>query len=371
MSRKVAQASSLPPKGSASFQLATGKLASWKLALRKVCKLEACATLLFAAVLAAGAATSGCAEPISIEHVAGQDGFTLDGPLTDLSGLTWAGGDSFFAVSDKRTALLPVTLRINPATGAISSGAFGAPIPVPTKRQDFEGVALVSATGRFYIATEYAPGVISFRPGDATAKTLSLPAVFSKARRGLGMESMTWDSTVRQFWTANEEALAVDGPVSDPNDGSVVRLLQLDADFHPLAQYAWQTESAAMRYGPGNGIADLLLLPNGTLLVLERGFSRFGLRARIYVAETAGATDVSKLASLADAEFTPARKTAIYDEATGFLNFEGLVLGPALEDGSRSLILVADSHGGTHHLFLPLKIRFSAADKVRVTKPRR
>lgn len=297
----------------------------------------------------------------TIDRVRGDSHFTVEGPITDLSGLAWAGGDSFFAVSDKRPAVLPVTLRIDRASGAISSGEFGAPIPVPTKRADFEGVVYASATRRFYIATERPPGVISFRAGEPAVRQWPLPRIFARARLGLALESITWDAGSRRFWIANEEALAVDGPVADANAGTFVRLMQLDSVLKPLAQYAWRTEPATMRYGAGCGVADLLLLPDGTLLVLERGFAGLGLAVRIYAASTAGATDVSRLASLEGAKFSPAGKTLLYREQTGLLNFEGMALGPELADGSRSLVLVADSHGGTRHVFMALKLRLRAA----------
>jgi hypothetical protein len=306
---------------------------------------------------------SALAAPPTIERVPSQSGFTLEGALTDLSGLTWAGGDSYFAVSDKRAALLPVTLRVNPATGAIESGGFGAPMPVPTKRNDFEGVTFVADARRFYISTESPAGVLSFRPGEAMVKNLRLPAIFSQTRRGLGLESLTWEAKVRKFWTTSEESLLVDGPVSDAQAGTVVRLLSLDAEFRPLAQYAWRTETATMRYGSGTGVSDLLLLPDGTLLVMERGFGGFGLQVRLYAADFTGATDVSKLAKLEGAAFTPAKKIPLFAEQTGFVNFEGLALGPTLADGWRSLILVADSHGGMQHFFLPLKLRSAGAGK--------
>jgi hypothetical protein len=264
--------------------------------------------LCAAVLLGLALATASLAVPPTIERVAGSAGFTIEGAITDLSGLVWMGGDSFIAVSDKRAALLPVTLRIDRATGAIASGEFGAPIPVPTKRQDFEGVAYVAASRRFFIATETPAGVLSFRRGDREVRTLSLPPVFAGARRGLALESLTWDAKAGRFWTANEEALERDGAVSGPDAGTIVRLQAFDAEFRALAQYAWRTEPATMRVGAGCGVADLLVLADGTLLVLERGFAGFGLAVRLYAAELKGATDVTRLAALEGAAFTPAGK---------------------------------------------------------------
>ncbi len=314
----------------------------------------------FSSLLPLLAAFAHASPPLSIEHVAGQAGFTLEGEITDLSGITWTGGAEFFAVSDKTNVLLPVTLRIDPASGVIQSGEFGAPIPVAAGHWDFEGVTYVAATRQFYIATELPPGILSFRRGAPAAKAMPLPPIFLKARENLSMESITWDDTVRKFWTANEEALEPDGPISNATAGTFVRLLNLDANFHPIAQFAWRTEPAAMRFGGGSGVSDLLLLPNGTLIVLERGFGTGGLHLRLYAADLRGATDVSGIAALAGAKFAPAKKTLLFEETTGFFNFEGLTLGPPLADGARSLIVIADSNGGTRHLFLPLKIRFPA-----------
>ena len=305
------------------------------------------------------AALAHAAAPISIEHVAGQAAFTLDGEITDLSGLAWIGGAEFMAVSDKTNALLPVTLHIDPASGAIRSGEFGAAIPVAAGHWDFEGLAYVAATRTFYISTEFPPGILTYRRGAAAAKAMPLPRIFAQARENLSMESIAWDGTVRKFWTANEEALEPDGPLSDAKAGSVVRLLCLDPAFKPLAQYAWRTEPCTMRFGGGSGVCDLALLPNGTLLVLERGFGFGGLHLRIYAADFTDATNVADLPALDGAKFTLAKKTLLLDEATGFFNFEGLALGPTLSDGSHSLIVIADSHGVTRHTFLPLKIRFA------------
>ena len=70
---------------------------------------------------------------------------------------------------------------------------------------------------------------------------------------------------------------------------------------------------------------------------------------------------VSRLPSLAATDCIPARKILLLDRATGFINFEGLALGPKLADGTRSLIVIADSNGGPTHTFLPLKIRLEPA----------
>lgn len=302
------------------------------------------------------------ARPV-LESVDGQESFALESDaVSDLSGIVWTGGDSFVAVSDKKKALVPLTLKIDAATGRIASGEIGEPVPVPADARDFEGVAYVAATQTFYISAESGSTVLRFRPGQPRAERLPVPPIFAQARKNLSLESMTWSDTAQQFWIANEEALLPDGPLATPDTGSLVRLQRFDAKFRPTAQYAWRTEPAAFRFhGAGSGVSDLCLLPDGSLIVLERGFGAGGLHLRLYLADFQNATDTSPLPALADASAClPARKILLLDRATGFVNFEGLTLGPQLADGTRSLIVIADSNGGPTHTFLPLKIRLDS-----------
>ncbi len=295
---------------------------------------------------------------LTIEKAPDQPVYTIENAaVTDLSGITWISGDQFYAVADHPNLLVPLTLKIDPATGCITHGEIGTAIPIKTTVSDFEGVTYVHGTKTFYISCETGNAVISYQLGGA-AQLQPVPKIFSKARDNLSLESITWNDTDAHFWIANEEALTVDGPVSGAQ-GTVVRMQQLDAKFRPVAQYAWRTEPAAFRFhGSGNGVSDLCLLPDGRLIVLERGFAFGGLHVRLFLADFTGATDVSNLASLADAAFTPAKKKLLFEEISGFINFEGIALGPTLQDGSRSLILIADSNSGHVHSLLPLKLYF-------------
>ena len=308
---------------------------------------------------------SAAAQSVVVEKVEGQESFALaSSAVTDLSGIVWTGGDSFYAVSDHKNVLVPLTLKIDLATGRIASGEIGEPIPVPSDASDFEGVTYVAAAKTFYISAETGHAVVRFIPGQPRAERMPVPPIFAQARKNLSLESITWDDTAQTFWIANEEALQPDGPLAGPTAGSLVRLQRLDAQFHPTAQYAWRTEPAAFRFrGAGSGVSDLCVLPDGSLIVLERGFGTGGLHLRLFLADFQNAADTSRLPALAGAEVIAAKKIPLFDQATGLVNFEGLALGPALADGSRSLIVIADSNGGSTHVFLPLKIRAGTAGR--------
>ncbi len=294
-----------------------------------------------------------------IEAVNGQAIFPMeyDG-ATDFSGITWAGGEVFYAVSDKVRALFPLTLRVEPETGRIAEGRFGGPMPVKTKRGDFEGIAYVPALKRLYVSGESGGGIVGFDlQADATF-TVEVPKVFARARRNKSLESLTYGAGA--LWTANEEALEGDGAVSSGSAGTVVRLQKFDFRMRPAEQFAYRTEPSFFRIGSaGTGVSDLLALPNGELLVLERVVG-LGLEVRIFLVDFTGATDTGALARLNGSDFTPVRKTLLYERHTASANFEGITLGPELADGWRSLILIADSSGETRHLLMPLRIHLGS-----------
>ena len=291
-----------------------------------------------------------------IEAVDGQGIFTMEySGATDFSGLAWVGGDVFYAVSDKVKALFPLTLQIERATGRTTEGKFGVPIPVKTKLADFEGIAYVPALKRLYVSAETGSGIVGFDLlGDATF-AVQVPKIFASTRRNKSLESLTCGAGA--LWTANEEALEGDGPVSSGSAGTVVRLQKFDAKLRPVAQFAYRTEPSLFRIANGGtGVSDLLALPNGELLVLERVVG-LGLAVKIFRVDFTAATDTSKLAKLEGADFTPVRKTLLYERHTASVNYEGIALGPVLDGGWRSLVLVADSSGESQHLLMPLKIR--------------
>ena len=308
-------------------------------------------TALFFTALA-GVAFAGT----KIEPVAGQPMLTVDyANATDFSGITWTGGENFLTVSNKQNAIFPFRLRIDPETGGLSDCQFGARISVKSKLNDFEGIAILPALKRIYISAEGGNGIVGFDlQGDATF-AVSVPAVFARARHNKSLESLTHGAGA--LWTANEGALDGDGRPSGRGEGTTVRLQKFDASFRAVAQFAYRTEPcAAGAREAGTGVSDLLVLPDGGLLVLERVVTSLGLAAKIYQVDFTGATDTAKFSKLEDAVFTPVKKTLLYERPTFAVNYEGITLGPKLAGGWRSLLLIADSGGATKHTLMPLRI---------------
>jgi hypothetical protein len=280
-----------------------------------------------------------------------------DRSFSDLSGLTWVGGNRYAAVSDKVAAVIPLILAVD-GRGQVTGVEPEAPVPVVTKLKDFEGIAWDGVSGRFHVSAEGGPGIQAFAAADGRASApWRLPSEFAMVRPNLALESLTLESSSGRCWTANEEALSVDGPVAGRAQGTAVRLQEFSQEGRPLRQFCWVTEPAGARFqGAGNGVADLCLLPGGLLLVLERGFASGGLHARIFLADFRGATPTDGLASLVGEAVRPVRKRLLLDLPCGFTNYEGLCAGPELADGSRLLVMVADSNGGDRHSFLGLRL---------------
>ena len=294
-----------------------------------------------------------------IEPVAGQPDYSVewDGS-TDLSAITWVGDNRFFVVSNREKALFPVTLEVSDKSGRLSGAEFGKKIALKTDESDFEGLIYMASKNRFYISTETRSRIVGFDlDGDASFK-VEVPRIFRQTRQNKSLESLAWDDARGEMWTANEDALECDGGESDGKKGALVRLQKFNAKFEPAGQFAYRTEPSLIRIGhQGTGVTDMLALPNGELLVLERVLT-VGFCVRIFRVEFADATDIAEVDSLKDAkEVVPVKKHLLFERLTGAVNFEGITLGPKLADGTHSIILVADNGGGTTHHFMPLKLR--------------
>jgi hypothetical protein len=295
-----------------------------------------------------------------IAAVPGQNQFAIEyGGATDLSGLAWVSGDTFYTVSNRVQALFPLKIEVDRTNGKIASAQFGAKIEVKAKLSDFEGIAYLPKRDRLYVSTERPPGIVGFnREGDATF-AVEVPKVFAQARSNKGLEALTFGAGA--MWTANEDALRGDGDTSSTSEGALVRLQKINERFVAAGQWAYRTDTSLLRISnSGTGVTDLVALPNGELLVLERVVA-VGIVTKIYRVDFTNATDTSGMNSLQTDDLIPVKKKLLFERHTGAGNFEGIALGPELEDGWRSLILVADSGGDSRHLLMPLRIKFDPA----------
>ena len=285
-----------------------------------------------------------------------------------LSGITWAGGTNYYAVSDdvftKEMGLYPMTLEL--ASNGLS--VVSCTIPSPTNRiqlakaYDLEDVVFDAANGTVWAADETRHTVKEYRLSDGEAlRALSLPDDLYHDRPNLGIESLALGADGKTLWACTEEALPCDGPRSSPTSGTTVRLLKyirpsVQENFTLAETYRYTTDAWCQAHdfrGKGRrGVSGLCALPDGSLLVLERELSFGGsnpltalstasLFYAIYHVDTtpggsrssASAIKKEKLASGGGSVFTSG-------------NYEGICLGPRLADGSWSVLLVSDAGDG-------------------------
>lgn len=311
------------------------------------------ATPMSALIVAALLASAACAQSPTIEfrgsvalpqQATDQHGQAFT--VTGLSGITHIDGDRYAMVMDNSSKVIFLDVDLA-ANGAIISAAYVGALSLAETR-DFEGIALSDLPGRIFLAEEGVPSVLEFDlVTGARTRSLPTPAPFTARRANFGFESLTRDEQ-GTLWTANEEALTADGPLSTASTGTFVRLLRYDPSptgYEAGAQHAYQTQPmhGALVSGARSGVADLVALPGGTLLVLERSFAFSAqgfFRTRIFHVDPRPLPDVSLNAGFLANPAAPAPKHPLW--SGDLANLEGLCLGPGLAGGGYALLGVTD-----------------------------
>lgn len=288
----------------------------------------------------------------------GQGLFPLGSGTTgaaELSGITYDGGSTYYAVGDNGAkSIWQLSTVLAAGFGWVNSGAVASGISAPALGSDSEGIALRPGTGTAWISDESTSTISEFSLGTGLkVGAVAVPAIYRPAnvQNNFGLEALSYGAG--KLWTANEEALKSDGSLSTTRSGSWVRIQEFGgADFTAAGQYAYRTERIS-GLSPfitveRSGLVDLLALPDGRVLSLERELGGFlpSFRSRVYLLDFSTATDVSALPSLTAGGFTPVGKTLLWQSVFLMSNFEGITLGPRLSDGSYSVLLVSDDGAG-------------------------
>ena len=303
-----------------------------------------------------------------------------------ISGITYAGGDLYYAVDDNDKKLYPITLKINRDTGSLASSTNGMDIGtgvVMSGGNDMEGCAFDPASGKVWISQETSALIREFDPSSGDLlRSAPVPAIQKQYYGNYSLEALTISGDGMTMWTANEEALKVDGELATNTVGSVVRLTRFTREsvydnWTPNGEWAYETQPIGTLKDSNtrSGVSGLCALPDGTLLVLERRcydggfFPDFNIR--IYQVNFSGATDVSALSSLKGATYTKTTKTLLwqYTHGNNMPNYEGMCLGPRLNDGSCVIVLVSDGGSYAEEGVFSLKLSGLNIRTVNFTKP--
>ena len=193
-------------------------------------------------------------------------------------------------------------------------------------------------------------------------------------------ESLAFDSVRQYLWTIPESTLRKDGQPATPQNGlaNQLRLMRLDwgkmkenrnkeeyseqvsskKDSRYMTPYAYQMDQPSTHKKADiyvMGVSELCALPDGQLLVLEREAFipniKIGAfcKCKLYLINPLNSENFSMKENISsDTPFLKKKlltewKTGLSLSKRSFANYEGMCLGPKLEDGSQVVILLSDS----------------------------
>ena len=321
----------------------------------------------------------------------------------NYSGIAHLHDDIYAVVSDKSDSALYFNFRIqvNPKTGELeqvenlgfierTDGTLndGKPWQGQEKGFDHEAVVKVSdstlgiASGGYCRLKEY-----PILPISADAAKVGYPQNLWESRwpssefyPNYNFESLAFDSVHQYLWTIPESTLRKDGQPATPQNGlaNQLRLMRLDwgkmkedsnkeeyseqvnskKDSRYMTTYAYQMDQPSTHKKADiyvMGVSELCALPDGQLLVLEREAFipkiKIGAfcKCKLYLINPLNSEEFSmKEKFSSDTPFLKKRlltewKTGLSLSKRSFANYEGMCLGPMLEDGSQVVILLSDS----------------------------
>jgi hypothetical protein len=179
------------------------------------------------------------------------------------------------------------------------------------------------------------------------------------SRYNATFEGLAFAPDGRSLWASLEWPLYEDGPIATPQHGAVLRMTQFQRDGQVLRQFAYPLDAIPAEPGPGkeaeNGVSEILALPDGELLVLERATVQDAAGAytnyvRLYATDGRGASDVKALPGLRGAQYTPVRKRLVHDFSKQPMprahNLEAMSFGPRLLNGHATLVFASDDNFG-------------------------
>ncbi len=287
-----------------------------------------------------------------------QKAFPTYVPAANYSGITYLGGNHYAVVDDKSTddGFEMFAIVVDSLSGDIVSVEYEGHVAGSGANRDQEGIAYMRGRNTLLVSGEADNMIIEY---DLDSRQTGRAVSLSKSAPNLGYEALTYSNSEHAIWTISESTLPIDGEVATPKNGLANRLrLQKFTDgLQKENEYLYVCETPSARQASwkyANGVSALAALDDGSLLVLEREFyvpelysGAFAL-CRIYnvkptfesmLKSSSISEDVKPLEKQLVAEW----KTTLSLFRSTLANYEGMCLGPVLNDGSQSIILISDS----------------------------
>ena len=321
----------------------------------------------------------------------------------NYSGIAHLHDDIYAVVSDKSDSALYFNFRIqvNPKTGELeqvenlgfterTDGTLNDGKPWLWQEKGFDHEAIVKVSDSTLVITS--EGYCRLKeypvlPTSADTAKVDYQQNLWESRwpsadfyPNYNFESLAFDSVHQYLWTIPESTLRKDGQPATPQNGlaNQLRLMRLDwgkmkedsnkeeyseqvsskKDSRYMMTYAYQMDQPSTHKKADiyvMGVSELCTLPDGQLLVLEREAFipkiKIGAfcKCKLYLINPLNSEEFSmKEKFSSDTPFLKKRlltewKTGLSLSKRSFANYEGMCLGPMLEDGSQVVILLSDS----------------------------
>ncbi|MCR4920476.1 MAG: esterase-like activity of phytase family protein [Bacteroidaceae bacterium] len=261
----------------------------------------------------------------------------------NYSGITSLDDVHYAVVSDKDSlaGFHVWAIHIDSRTGRITSfqdeGFCGTPYPI---RRDAEGVAFCPDRHSVFICGEADQRILEHcLDGTLTGRELDVPEILGQPHifPNRGFEALCYDSLHQLFWTCTESPLPTDS-------ARTLRLISFGSDMQPMASFRYILDpEQAQDHGRDHyhGVVAMTPLRDGSLLVLER-------EARI-APHYSGSRCYNRLfhfvPTTGEKQLLDSWQTRFTLLNTRFANYEGMCLGPRLNDGRQAVLLISDSQG--------------------------
>ena len=321
----------------------------------------------------------------------------------NYSGIAHLHDDIYAVVSDKSDSALYFNFRIqvNPKTGELeqvenlgfterTDGTLNDGKFWQGQEKGFDHEAIVKASDSTLVITS--EGYCRLKEFPVLSTSANAPKISyqqnlwesrwpsSDFYQNYNFESLAFDSVRQYLWTISESTLRKDGQPATPQNGlaNQLRLMRLDwgkikenrnkeeyseqvsskKDSRYMTPYAYQMDQPSTHKKADiyvMGVSELCALPDGQLLVLEREAFipkiKIGAfcKCKLYLINPLNSEEFSmKEKFSSDTPFLKKRlltewKTGLSLSKRSFANYEGMCLGPKLEDGSQVVILLSDS----------------------------
>lgn len=262
-------------------------------------------------------------------------------PVGGYSGITSLGGNLYAVVSDGDTqaGFHLWWIEIDKQSGKVRSVVDEGLRAHPGKNaRDAEGVAYCTARKSVFVSGEADNAILEHRmDGTLTGRYLHLPkSVVTALCPNRGFESLTYDSVSHHFWTMNESPLMIE------SHSRRLMLMQFDDSLRLSASFPYYMDEPQARNGGRDyyhGVSAMAAMEDGTLMVLEREAriakhyqgSKCWCRLFRFNPQTGEKFLLRQWRS----------RFGVFN--TRFANYEGLCVGPRLQDGRQTLIMLADS----------------------------